>query len=133
MRALKTRIFAVLAALLMLLPGGVLARSQYYCRMMSSVVASCCCATSVVTRVPRVVAQLQLEDCCQRLSASNRSAVFGTRDAAPTVVRPFLPSARRDPFPIAVVSQAGRTCSVATQAPLAIGPPLFVVHCAFLS
>jgi hypothetical protein len=133
MRRLKTRIFAVLAALLMLLPGGALARSQYYCRMMGSVVASCCCTASVVTRSPRAVAELRLEDCCQRLSAANRSAAFGTRDAAPTVVRVFLPSALRDLFPVAAEIQAGRACSIATQAPLAIGPPLFVVHCAFLS
>jgi hypothetical protein len=37
------------------------------------------------------------------------------------------------PFGGGLHRDSGSLCAESTQAPLAIGPPLFVVHCAFLS
>jgi hypothetical protein len=43
MRAVRVRIFALFAALVMLLPSGASALAQYYCRMMGRIVGSVSC------------------------------------------------------------------------------------------
>src|SRR5450432_486074 len=93
MRAVRARVFALLAALLMLLPSGASARTHYYCQMMGRVVASCCCDTGAVSQAPGAPQQLQVEDCCQRISAASRSAALGTHQAFGAVVVAPLPSA----------------------------------------
>src|SRR5260221_14691294 len=81
MRAVRARIFALFAALILLLPSGASARSQYYCRMMGGLVASCCCGVDALSQSPRHAQELQDADCCQRISPSTRSAPLGTRGA----------------------------------------------------
>ena len=104
MRVVRARILALFAALVMLLPGGAFARTQYYCSMMGRVVASCCCQAEAVTQAPSAAQELQVGDCCQRLSATSRSASLGTRDVLhgvaapavlPTVTEPVRASARQ--------------------------------------
>ena len=132
MRAVRARIFALLAALVMLLPSGASARTQYYCRMMGRIVASSACDQDVASKSARPSPELRLADCCQRLTSSSRSASLGSLEAvhevAPaafvTALQTFLLGSSRD---------SDGFCAESTQAPLAIGPPLFIVHCALLS
>jgi hypothetical protein len=133
MRVVRSPIFALFLALLMLLPGGAVARTQYYCPMMGLIVASCCDETDSVAQVPSSLQKLQVADCCQRLSSSSRSASLGTREALRGVALGALLSAATQPVQLKAPSEPCSTCSQSTQAPLAIGPPLFVMHCALLS
>ncbi len=132
MRAIPARLLALFAALVLLLPGPAAARAQYYCRMTGRVIAATTCDNRSAPKVTRRTQEAQLPDCCQRLSSSNRSASLGTPDAinhiAPAHVATLTPvfGLRPSSGPISV-------CAEPTQAPLAIGPPLFIVHCAFLS
>src|SRR5450432_187445 len=129
MRAVRARVFALLAALLMLLPSGASARTHYYCQMMGRVVASCCCETNAVSQAPGAPQELQAADCCQRISASSRTASLGTREAFRAVAAAALPSTLPVNFGLSLPGDAPvSACSESTQAPLAIGPPLFVVH-----
>ena len=131
MRAVRARIFALFAALVMLLPSGASARTQYYCRMMGRIVASSACDSEASKPASRAQ-EFQLADCCQRLSSSSRSASLGTlqavQDAAPAATLAAL-----QPFVVGLVRGSSSFCAESTQAPLAIGPPLFIVHCALLS
>ena len=132
MRVVRARIFALLAALVMLLPSGASARTQYYCRMMGRVVASSACDHEAASKPAGPTQELQLVDCCQRLSSSSRSASLGTL-AAVQQVAPAASVPASAAFAVGLVPDSGSFCAQSTQAPLAIGPPLFIVHCAFLS
>ncbi len=133
MHAVRARVLALLAALVMLLPSGAPARTQYYCAMMGRVMASACCETDEVSPAPNAAPELQAQDCCQRLSSANRNASLGTRNVLHGVVAAALPSRVFEAFRVGPRSDTGSSCAESTQAPLAIGAPLFVVHCAFLS
>lgn len=133
MRVVWARIFALLAALLMLLPGGAFARTQYYCAMTGRVMAARCCETETASQAPSATQEFQVTDCCQRLSAANRNASLGTRAALHSVLTAALPALLAEAFPATPPSDTGSSCAESTQAPLAIGPPLFVAHCALLS
>jgi hypothetical protein len=133
MVAVRAWIFALLATVLVLLPSGGRVHSEHYCRMMGRVVASCCCDDAVGPSAPRSQPQIQEADCCQRISSAAPSTLGfdkALRDghAAPaTRLTPFIVSALAPSLP-----DLGR-CSESTQAPPALGPPLFVKHCALLS
>ena len=133
MRAVRARIFALFAALVMLLPSGASARSQYYCRMMGRIVASSACDEEAAGKTAGPAQELQLADCCQRLLSSSRSASLGTLEAVHNVAPAASVAAPPQPFVVGLLPDSGRFCAESTQAPLAIGPPLFIVHCAFLS
>lgn len=133
MRAVPARIFALLAALVMLLPSGASAHTQYYCRMMGRVIASASCDSESAAHVTSAGQQLQVADCCQRLSSASRSASLGTREAVTSVAAAALLSTAPQPFGMGLHLCAGTRCAESTQAPLAIGPPLFIEHCALLS
>jgi len=117
----------------MLLPGGASARTQYYCAMMGRVMASRCCETDAAARAPSATQELQAQDCCQRLSSADRSASLGTRHVLRGVVAAALLTMVSGAFRLSPRGDTGSSCAESTQAPLAIGPPLFVVHCALLS
>jgi hypothetical protein len=133
MRVVRSPIFALVLALLTLLPGWAVARTQYYCPMMGLIVDSCCDKTDSVAQIPSSVQKLQVADCCQRLSSSSRSASLGTREAVRGVALAARLTTVSEPVQLKAPGEPSRTCSESTQAPLAIGPPLFVVHCALLS
>ena len=133
MRAVPARIFALLAALVMLLPSGASARTQYYCRMMGRIVASSSCGNEGASQAPSRAQELQVADCCQRLSSASRSAWLGTREAVRSVAAAALLTTTPQPFSGGLERNTCNFCGESTQSPLAIGPPLFIVHCAFLS
>jgi hypothetical protein len=132
MRAVPARIFALLVALVMLLPSGASARTQYYCRMMGRIVASSACDEEAASTAASPAQEYQLADCCQRLSSSSRSASLGTLEAVHDVA-PAASVAAVQPLVVGLLRDSDGFCAEPTQAPLAIGPPLFIVHCAFLS
>src|SRR5882724_7500333 len=133
MRAVRARIFALLAALVMLLPSGASARTQYYCRMMGRIVASSSCGNEGASQAPSRAQELQAADCCQRLSSSSRSSSVGTRQALRGVAAAALLTRIDQPSEMDRLNDTGSSCAESTQAPLAIGPPLFVLHCSLLS
>ncbi len=132
MPLVRARIFALLAAVIMLLPSGAPARSQYYCRMMGRIVASSAC-DEAASRAVGPAPELQLADCCQRLTSSSRNAALGTLDAPPGIAPPALVATAPQLFPVRFQGGAAVSFAEATQSPLAIGPPLFIAHCALLS
>lgn len=131
MRAVRP-ILALLAALVLLLPSAASAHSEYYCRMMGRIVGAASC-THEASQAPSHTPELEIADCCQRLSKASRSASLGTHSAAPSGPLAALQASR--PAFIAAPAAFGeeQTCAESTQAPLAIGPPLFIEYCALLN
>jgi hypothetical protein len=101
--------------------------------MMGRLVPSCCCGVDTQSKSPKHAQELQDADCCQRISPSARGASLGT----PGVVHDIAAAAALPPvcvsFDVTAGADTGASCTESTQAPLAIGPPLFVMHCAMLS
>ncbi len=125
--------FALLAALVMLLPSAASAHAEYYCRMMGRVVGAASCANEAAGRAVGPASELRLADCCQRLKSATGTASLGTREVAPDLVAACHASAPSPSFELGAPSGRRSLCAAATQAPLAIGPPLFLAHCALLS
>jgi len=133
MRAVRARIVALLAALLLLLPSGASAHAAFYCQMMGRVMASCCCENAEAAQASASAPEVQVADCCSRITAGTRSASLGAQHALDSVAAPALLRTVAEPLPLGQLASAAGTCTASTQAPLAIGPPLFVVHCARLN
>jgi hypothetical protein len=131
MRAARAWLFALLATLL-LLPSTGAAHSEHYCRMLGRVVASCCCDDGATARAPTPTQQLQADNCCRRLTSPSRSTSLGVGKALRGLVAEVRPPVLLEPQASATAG-TGSQCAESTQAPLAIGPPLFVKHCALLS
>jgi hypothetical protein len=123
-------------ALLLLLPSLVSARTEYFCRPLQRVVSSSCCAGARTARhrqadaTPRVLA----EDCCQRLPATARTALPGTRPESERVSAPLAISSDglpvRAALPARTASQRWFERSIVTRVH---GPPLFIANCALLT
>ena len=133
MRFLRLHLFALIAALAMLLPSGAAAKPHYFCRMMDRVMASDCCAAGAESDVTDHQAQVRAPDCCERLVSPARA---GANRAADMPMQ--LPGAALatilDPY-VAPTLAAGTNVTAPPQAraPPALGPPLFIVHCALLT
>jgi hypothetical protein len=119
--------------MLVLLAAGESARTHYFCRMMGRVVASCCCAEDadgawLVER--RVV--LRAPDCCERLEPRSVTSPAVPGKAAgitsPSAVAPVLLAELPAPSPHPATAMTLREA----RAPPAVGPPLFISHCALL-
>lgn len=133
MHAVRARIFALLAAWVMLLPSGASAHTEYYCRMMGRIVAHSACGEELVAQPASAVRELQPADCCQRLSSASRNAALGTRAAVPGITTAALATVAQFFVTASPLLAVRGRCAEATQAPLAIGPPLFLAHCALLN
>jgi hypothetical protein len=143
MPVVRTRILAVLAALLIGLSGGVAARAQYFCHMLGHVVPACCCGGEQAAlpgsseRSPARAAtddapQVRGRACCELMPSAARATAPVTRDAllhvpglalltsAPGVVSRWQPERRVDGAPLQARERPVR------------GPPLFLAHCALL-
>jgi len=132
MRSVGFRLLALLAALLVLLPGGAAARTQYLCHATGRVLASCCCKSSARVSPPET--RIRAKGCCDLVSSAERAAMprscsEATRLPAPAFLAstaPFIPVMRDAP------SSEDESPRPRTRAPPALGPPLFLAHCAFL-
>jgi hypothetical protein len=133
MRTLRAQLIAALTVVAVLLPGSAFARTQYFCRMMNRVVATCCCEGADRHEERSASPEVRATDCCQKIAAESRSvaaAVSKTDFSVPAAVvvdapTPLIPAA---PASFAVVAP-----SIQARAPPAIGPPLFIAHCALLT
>lgn len=139
MRAFRVKLFALLAALLVLLPGGASAHAQYYCQMTGQVVAACCCGAersaraSARSKESTSLPECRVADCCQRVSSASLAASPGAQQAFQHLATAPLSLMVPAGFRLDAQGAPRGACAEATQAPLAIGPPLFVQHCALLS
>jgi hypothetical protein len=132
MRAVRLRLLALLATAAILLSSGASGHSGYLCHMTGHVVAACCCAVQDSVRPNRAQPSAEPADCCERLVSGARAGTMGTRAASPSLagaalvaVLPSYEVALPAAESVAVVTRSSR-------APPALGPPLFVVNCAFL-
>ncbi|MEI9948816.1 MAG: hypothetical protein WDO74_07485 [Pseudomonadota bacterium] len=142
MCAVRAKLFALLAASLMLLlalPELVSAHAQYYCQMSGHVVAACCCGAEISARASTRSAgtthapECRVADCCQRISSAGLAASPGAQQALQHVATAPLSFTVPAVLRVSAQGAARGACAESTQAPLAIGPPLFVQHCALLS
>lgn len=123
---------ALLAAVAVLFSSGASGRTQYLCHLTGRVLTDCCCAAEAPQRAPRVQ-QLRATDCCDRLVTAARSGATGIRDAVSRVPGAALVAVLPwQPPPPPLPSEQVALVFHATRAPPAVGPPLFVAHCAFL-
>jgi hypothetical protein len=132
MRSARARILALLAALVVLLPGGASLGAQYFCRMMDRAVPACCCATNETDEASGE-AGVRPADCCHRLASPDRSAAAAARGAVETIPAAALSAVL--PEPVYFPASVSTVCSTTAQAraPPTVEPPLFIAHCAFLS
>jgi hypothetical protein len=132
MRSLAARCLALLTALAVSLPMTAFGRTTYFCRMMNRVVATCCCAADARHEAVRET-RVRAEDCCEKLAP--RAQAASLRAAASNVDVP--PAARLETTAlVAYVAPQRDTLpapSIRARAPPALGPPLFIVHCALLT
>lgn len=134
MRSLRNPLVTLLAALLMLLPGGASARTQYFCHVMGRVMPSCCCETEQQASDSSSERQVRPEGCCELISSAGRAAMpravsKATRLAGAAFVAVVPEPVRVTP---SVPKSADARTVPRTRAPPALGPPLFLAHCAFL-
>jgi hypothetical protein len=134
MRPLRLQLIAVLTAFAVLLPGTGLARTQFFCHMMNRVVATCCCDSDAGHHGDTSCEpQVRATDCCEKTTKVARSAT--ARSLATDFSVPPAALTATVPVPIYVFHQtvATQTLPPQARAPPGVGPPLFVLHCSFLT
>lgn len=134
MRPLRLRLFALLATVALLLPGGALAKSAYFCRLMDRVGPTCCCEEARTEHARHATGpELRGTGCCERLTVPDRATAANPNDTGLDVGA--TPLSALIPVPLHDVSSArvGAVPPPQARAPPAVGPPLFLAHCAFLS
>jgi len=134
MRALRLQLLAAFMAFAVSLPGTALARTQFFCHMMNRVVATCCCDSDVdVGADTGCGPQVRASDCCEKMTTVAQSAT--ARALAKDVTVPPATIAAMVPAPVYVFSRTVTALALPAQAraPPALGPPLFVLNCSFLT
>jgi hypothetical protein len=130
MRSLRAEFLALLAAL-MLLAGTAFAGPQYFCRMSGRVLADCCCASNQEQQESVGESTVVSGDCCERLAPRDRSQV--TRSATGENVPPAALSVMlAEPVYAFPALAFASTIVEQSRGPPIVGPPIFVVKCAFL-
>jgi len=131
--ALRARIFALLTAIAVMLPGGAASPAHYFCRMAERVQAACCCAGAQDPHDSAPRTEVQPQDCCEKLAQPSRATASSADQPALDVPSPALGTL----LPVdAWVGTAGGSSHVAlrqARSPPSLGPPLFITHCSFLS
>lgn len=131
MRWFGARLQLLLVALVVLLAAVASDRSHYFCKMMGRAVAECCCPGAHDAN-QNDGATAQSPDCCELLAASkqplaahHQATAANPHAAALAVLLPAFEYSE----PSFRVIETPRTLA---RAPPAIGPPLFLSHCALL-
>jgi len=129
----RARIFALLTAIAVLLPGGAAAPAHYFCRMMERVQPACCCAGARNEHTAVRRAEVRHADCCERLTQPSHATASAAEEPALAVPAAAVLAV----LPVyAWLGQAvSSDHSTARQArsPPSLGPPLFIAHCSLLS
>ena len=134
MHSLRNPLVTLLAALLVLLPGGASARTQYLCHVMGRVMPSCCCETEQQASDSSPDPQLRSEGCCEFISSPGHAAMPRTCEKATKLPGAAFVAVVPEPLRVTPSApQSPRATTVPqTRAPPALGPPLFLAHCALL-
>lgn len=130
----RARLFALVAAIALMLPSGAAARVSYFCRMMERSVSSCCCAhaKAKLAKQTKRETTVQAPSCCERLTAPSRAHGTTVSDGPPPIPSAALATVLPD-FLLAQLGEASvATFAPSARAPPSLGPPLFVSHCSLL-
>jgi hypothetical protein len=136
-RSLSRRLFAVMVALLSVLPLSAAQGTQYFCRMMRQVTSACCCGPSHRGPGEQHVdsgPKLEPRDCCERVQRFEPATAPAVRDASVHIPAPFLAAVLS--FSDAVVAPALRglgNARVQARAPPPPRVPIFLLNCALLT
>jgi hypothetical protein len=136
-RILATRVLALAAALLSVLPLSAAQGTQYFCSMMRQVTSACCCGPShrgegepTLDTSPK----LESRDCCERVQRFEPAAAPVLRDASAHVPSPFLAAVLS--FPEVVLGPELRglgSARMRARAPPSPRVPIFLLNCALLT
>jgi hypothetical protein len=130
---LRARIFALLAAIALMLPSGAAARPHYFCKMMDEVLSHCCCSGARSERGSERRAEVRVPGCCEQLVMPARASGSSTADMTVDVPLAGL-VAVLPPYELVGASRSVlRSIERQARAPPGLGPPLFIAHCAFLT
>ena len=133
MRTLRAQLIAALTVVAVLLPGSAFARTQYFCRMMNRVVATCCCEGADRHEEETSIPEVRATDCCQKIAAGSQSVVAAVSNSDFSVPPAAVVDASMPTVLIAPANFQFVAPSIQARAPPAIGPPLFIAHCALLT
>lgn len=132
MRRFRLQIIALFAVLAILLSGAAAAQIRYRCLMSGRIFDACCCSKAGVPPAGNRPVEVRAPGCCEKVVSAARAGATATLDveqSLPATVAASVPF-RIDPLPRPSVE----THVVwRDRAPPAIGPPLFIKHCSFLS
>jgi hypothetical protein len=133
MRSFRARLQILLAALMVLLGVAASQRSHYFCKMMGRAVAECCCVRGHAAPVGKNLgATARADDCCELIARDGQRVLAVQQAAPPQVVMAALVVALPGvEYSLPSFAPSGHTPSLA-RAPPALGPPLFLSHCALL-
>ena len=131
MRWFGVRLQLLLVALVVLLAAAASERSPYFCKMMGRAVAECCCA-GMHEPNRSAGATARAPDCCELIAVS-KPAIATSHEATPAqlsgaALAAVLPALE---YLEPTYRLLQKPPSLA-RAPPAIGPPLFITHCALL-
>jgi hypothetical protein len=133
MRAWRTRLLAVIAALTLLAPASALAKVVYLCKMSGSIGPRCCCAHADETpETPASGPAVDRPSCCEAQVQSARDAVASAADQLP----PVGPAVLVTTLTFEELAERARASATlhAPQArgPPAVGPPVYLENCSLL-
>lgn len=132
MRQLAVRLQLLLAAVIVLLAAAASDRAYYLCKMTGRAVAECCCAQPPPSRASRSRVTARAADCCELLAASQRPVATSHQANLPDVPLAAVATAPAFAFPEPSSRLVPIRRSLPRTAPAAIGPPIFLSHCALL-
>jgi hypothetical protein len=125
------RLQLLMAALMVLLATAASERSPYFCKMMGRAVIECCCDATHHAREQGGPAA-RAPDCCEAIRGSGQSVAAIDHATAPDLpAAALIATLPSSDYPEQTFSLASGISSFA-RAPPAIGPPLFLSHCALL-
>ncbi|HEY3233768.1 MAG TPA: hypothetical protein VGJ84_03575 [Polyangiaceae bacterium] len=132
MRPLRAQLVALFTVAAVFLAQGAFARTSYFCFMMGRTVPSCCCKAEPRSSGPSAESRILARDCCERIGSAQGARMSSTLEKSVNVPAGSLVAT----LPIAtyVAPHAHRMTALPAQAraPPAVGPPLFIAHCAYL-
>jgi len=125
------RLQVLVAAVMVLLATAASERSSYFCKMMGRAVIDCCCDSAHGAREQSGPAA-RAPDCCEIIRASAQPVAAVDQATATSVLTAALVTTLPETaYPERTYSLVSSVPSSA-RAPPAIGPPLFLSHCALL-
>jgi len=130
---LRARIFALFAAIALMLPSGAAARPHYFCKMVDVVMSHCCCPSARSEHGSQGEVEARGPECCERMVMPARAGGSSTNDVAVDVPVAGLIAVLS---PYDLVRQPASLLRLAEQqarGPPGVGPPLFIAHCALLT